>query len=136
MWYKIFICLWKYNHCIVSFRFRDSYHIKTLNPFIQFRKCNVFDAVLHRVNSFSTVKYTNFSNNTFCSTVTRIKYCLHSGTIASGNYWWEQLLLQKKSRKVLSVQPGALSVSCFISTAQKHARLDFRLWNKKIIIIK
>lgn len=84
--------------------------------------------MLHRVNPFSTVKCTNFSNNIFCSTVIRIKYCLHSRTIASGNYWWEQLLLQRRSRKVLSVQPGALSVPCFISMAQKQARLDFRLW--------
>lgn len=97
------------NEIITLFLFESNFQsVKTLNPFIKFRKYYVFDAVLHRVNPFSTVKCTNFSNNIFCSTVIRIKYCLHSRTIASGNYWWEQLLLQNKSKKVLSVQPGAL----------------------------
>lgn len=123
------------NKIITLFLFESNFHrVKTLNPFIKFRKYNVFDAVLHRVNPFSTVKCTNFSNNIFCSTVICIKYCLHSRTIASGNYWWEKLLLQNKSKKVLSFCPTrGTSVPCFISMAQKQARLDFRLCKKKII---
>lgn len=40
----------------------------------------------------------NCRNGIFCYTVIRIKYCLDSRPIASGNYWWEQLLFHSKRR--------------------------------------
>lgn len=89
--------------------------------------------VLHRVNPSSAQrskknKKIKSRNSIFCSTVIRIKYCLHSRPIASGNYWWEHLLLHRKKRKVLSVRPWAfLNCFYFITVPQRHARLDFKL---------